>query len=985
MVVAKTSAIATKRSGNISNSITFRFSNIVSIFNKSASVKVFCSAADITGLVETRDCEEYTDNKFANLTSFNIFRRARNRHGGGVAIVVKKALKAFRRPDLEHPDLEVLFVDITLANIVVCVFYSPPGGVRDTTVKFIEHIRSLHHHIIQRLVIMGDFNLPDINWEHNTAELSHSRALLNGSSEFSFKQVVNFPTRLRNILDLVFLPVSMPYTSLEAISPPTEKCDHTAIQFRALIKKRNARLVTRQQWKFDDHFNSQFQQELINIDWHFLFAGKSPTEQAKLLESTVISVARKYHRLVSVKQRFGQLNYPAFVTRAIDRRDYAFRKWKGCKDESQKDRLRLRWRLLSRKADLKARQYQQHHVMQAATATRDPKKFWRIVKKAVDVQSVPPLWNIASGVFECDDINKANLLNRWFVSCQQLCDSHCATSERGGGGCLPEPISQSEIYAALKRVVVPGKASGPFLLSTELLLRCGTAVINALICLFNSSLFCSEYPGCWKVSYVTAIPKGSLDKTKCASWRPISLLHPLSKVFESILAGRLRTYLESHSLLSDSQFGFRQKRSTELVATLTVQEWMDNLAQGATVDAVFLDCQKAFDRADHFNIIDSLSRLGISPVVLNLFPDYLRGRQQITVVDGTYSEALGVTSGVPQGSILGPVLFLCLIDNVSSCHSPETSLKIFADDIALSRTVRSSHDETEFQTDLDTVFEWANGAKLNFNPTKSIFVRFSGRQTIPTPPEYRLGAEVIPRESSVKYLGLYLDEKLSWKEHVEKITIKVKKRIHYISFLFSRKCQRARITLYKSLVIPLLDYCGVVNNPRLKGLIDELEGCQRLFLQTINLGDAMEDSSVDRYCNRLHQLGMEPLILRRIKASLILAYKIIFHVVPVGNFLFVEFESVAASNSVAGNTRRIGTIRAHPWPIQLNGSCLNGWKAGAADKSFAFLISRIWNDLSLNAEAFFSLQSFSSALDSLNWQSVSYVRELMGPYVAFFS
>ena len=152
-------------------------------------------------------------------------------------------------------------------------------------------------------------------------------------------------------------------------------------------------------------------------------------------------------------------------------------------------------------------------------------------------------------------------------------------------------------------MLVPGKASGPFLLSFDLLAQCGTEIVVPLIMLFNTCLFSSVFPAGWKLSYVTAIPKSSVNSTKLTNWRPISLLHPLSKVFEAVIASRLRVYLENHILLSDHQYSFRQKRSTELLATMTVQQWMDEVAEGHMVDAVFLDCRKAFDRAEHEQII----------------------------------------------------------------------------------------------------------------------------------------------------------------------------------------------------------------------------------------------------------------------------------------------------------------------------------------------------------------------------------------------
>ena len=121
--------------------------------------------------------------------------------------------------------------------------------------------------------------------------------------------------------------------------------------------------------------------------------------------------------------------------------------------------------------------------------------------------------------------------------------------------------------------------------------------------LFNSCLFTGSSPASWKTFYVTAIPKESLDSTEVTNWRPISLLHPLSKVFEAVIARRLRVHLQTNALLSPHQYGVRQKRSTELLATLTTKEWQDTLASDHTVDAVFLDCQKVFDRADHHLII----------------------------------------------------------------------------------------------------------------------------------------------------------------------------------------------------------------------------------------------------------------------------------------------------------------------------------------------------------------------------------------------
>ncbi|GAV05097.1 hypothetical protein RvY_15277 [Ramazzottius varieornatus] len=175
--------------------------------------------------------------------------------------------------------------------------------------------------------------------------------------------------------------------------------------------------------------------------------------------------------------------------------------------------------------------------------------------------------------------------------------------------------------------------------------------------------------------------------------------------------------------------------------------------------------------------------------------------------------------------------------------------------------------------------------------------------------------------------------------------MKAKKRIRYIQFLFSKKCH----TVY---------------NPRLKGLVNALEDCQRLFLRSINLGPTLEDTSTESYCHRPRQLGLEPLFLKRIKSSLILAYKMVSSLVPGSSPFFPPHSAATAVFSVPGGTRAATALRAHPFQLQLAGPQDDGWTAGSSEKSFNFLISQIWKNLPLDAAAYGTLSSFSSAMEN---------------------
>ncbi|GAV04615.1 hypothetical protein RvY_14876-1 [Ramazzottius varieornatus] len=152
--------------------------------------------------------------------------------------------------------------------------------------------------------------------------------------------------------------------------------------------------------------------------------------------------------------------------------------------------------------------------MESATATRIPQKFRKLVKSTPDIQNVPPLWSDVNGCFEFEDPNKANLLNERFASCRQPCNSHCVDSPPPiDTGDFPEPITHAEVLNALKHVLVPGKACGPFLFSSDLLSYSGSEIIVPLVMLFNTCFFSGVFPSCWKTSYVTPIPEGSLDGT----------------------------------------------------------------------------------------------------------------------------------------------------------------------------------------------------------------------------------------------------------------------------------------------------------------------------------------------------------------------------------------------------------------------------------------------------------------------------------------
>ena len=335
---------------------------------------------------------------------------------------------------------------------------------------------------------------------------------------------------------------------------------------------------------------------------------------------------------------------------------------------------------------------------------------------------------------------------------------------------------------------------------------------------------------------------------------------------------------------------------------------MSYIANNCEIDAIFLDCTKAFDRADHSGILTALSKLNVNPWFVRLISDYLKGRSQVTRVDDAKSPEIPVTSGVPQGSILGPILFIFLIHDVDKGISPGTTLKIFADDQLIYRVIFSVNDEKELQNDLDKLCENAQKKKLCFNARKSFHMRLSGRRCPSTPVSpYVIDRAEILSVPKVKYLGLEIDQNLSWRSHIDKLETKCHFRIRQINSMLRGRADRAKMQLFKSLVNPVTDYCSVVLNPPYQYQLEILEKTQMNFVRQLRVGVNSQENALESYLKRLEVLKWDPVIVRRIKCLLKLTFKLVSGLVPYGSQVF-------EAATVTGNTRCLITKPPMPYP-----------------------------------------------------------------------
>ena len=308
------------------------------------------------------------------------------------------------------------------------------------------------------------------------------------------------------------------------------------------------------------------------------------------------------------------------------------------------------------------------------------------------------------------------------------------------------------------------------------------------------------------------------------NYRPVSLLSIPSKCLEKIVHKAIYSHVAPY--LTDWQHGFIRGRSCATQLVLTHHQWTKALDDGLQVDVVFLDVSKTFDRVSHDLLLHKLCNFGISGSLLNWCENYLSHREQRVVIDGQSSAWSVVPSGVPQGSLLGPLFFVIFISDLPDVVMPGNTIALYADDCKTSRVVSYPSDQQKFQSDLDNLCEWSQRNLMDFNVKKCILLRIT-KKRMPFHADLILNGCSLEETYEFCDLGLVTGNKLSWNAHVDKICSKANK----ILGLVKRTCKGLKDvntlrTLYCALVRFQLEYCTIVWSPHTARNINKLERIQ---------------------------------------------------------------------------------------------------------------------------------------------------------------
>ena len=511
------------------------------------------------------------------------------------------------------------------------------------------------------------------------------------------------------------------------------------------------------------------------------------------------------------------------------------------------------------------------------TENPNSKLFWKTSKQILKVnnstQSVPTLKH--NNEIAETDIEKASMLNNYFASQSVVNDNNKP---------LPPNTAVSHEHLELTPFTVQdvkdvfdnldiNKACGPDLLNPRLLKEGSSILALPYSIIFNRSIQAGHFPSPWKDANLTPIYKKD-DRASPTNYRPISLLCQPGKCMERCVHKQLYNYVQENNLITPLQSGFTPGDSTTFQLIHTYHVICEAVDSGKEVRVVFCDISKAFDRVWHRGLLHKLKSLGCPESLLKWFSSYLLGRRQRVVINGQASKWAYVQAGVPQGSILGPLLFLIYINDI--VNELRASVRLFADDTSLYIIVDTPNSAAlVLNNDLRYITVWAAEWLVDFNASKTDSMLISRkRNPIQHPPLYMNGTMIKDTESH-KHLGLTFSNTCNRNEHINKIAASAWSRLNLLRALKFRLKRHSLEKMYFSYIRPLLEYSDSV--------WDNASAESKKQLDAVHIEAARIITGATKLCSLeklFAELGWESLQERRNKHKLIILYKIINGLTP---------------------------------------------------------------------------------------------------------
>lgn len=863
------------------NAFRVLLTNAFGLSNKSGELQHRLKAHDI-------DVAIITETKFSAETSLadftfpgysNPIRKDRDALGGGVAVWVKSSYAVQHLDNVPTADQEVVWLAIRVnkdEKVVLGAVYRS-GSCRGTDTTLMEYLDDTIDNARaygSNIMLAGDFNV------HNTAWLGSQKTTVAGEAleEFaalhSLQQHVHEPTRARNTLDLILTDTQCSPTV--QLHPPLGRSDHAVIvaNFSTLVPPPTS-TTKRKVWRYAAADWNRMKAHFRELDWTSVITDDPEESCNQLTDALLAAMDRFIPSKLLVTRPADPTWWTPECTAAVRAKDRCWKAWRRnlhaghLKDDFLASvniaSIQL-WRAReASERDIKAKL--------SAGSLRD-KQWWSTIKRAAGESRATDIPTLVSreGV-EChSSITKADCLAQHFADKCSLGDTDLRAAD------LP-PVNLPH-YPSLERVyfrpgdvrrrlgqLVVSKATGPDAIPARVLKECNAELATPLAKLFSLCFRRGLMPSSWKLAHVVPVHKRS-SRSNPSNYRPVSLLSILSKVMEGIINRQLMTFFERNNVIPDSQYGFRSGRGTADVLTALQSEWVQAVASGGCAQVIAVDIAGAFDRVSHIGILHKAKAAGIDGSLLTWLADYLHHRRLKVVVGGQSSQARRIFAGVPQGSILGPTLFLLYVGDIDRCLTPGTKLSSFADDTTLYSIVRSITALPEsargLQAALSNLHEWGQRWRVRFEPAKSQRLVLSNhRKRLPTP-DISFGNTPVPEAEQLKLLGVTFDSSLSFRQHIHNMAVRGNQRLSFLRRAAKVLDYEGRLTTYKGFVRPVLEYAPLVWMSATDTHLKRLDRVQKKAMRIIGPGTLLQSLSARRtvaglsYLYKLHSVPGPP-------------------------------------------------------------------------------------------------------------------------------
>lgn len=827
--------------------------NIRSINRNFDSFVALMSSLDVqVDVYVLTECWTSSENTPPYLDGYKMFwtQNFINQNDGVVAYVKQEIEATSYEP--ECSDGNCLVINISPDYSVLCT-YRPPSFKNET--NYLHSIDEILKKITTRNIILtGDVNIDTL-----ASSLPKSaQTYLNMIALHGLRQGITRPTRISTCLDHFMVKTSGAWKTIVFEQKLT---DHSTI----LLYINNAKLrkaTTNLKKIIINHegLNESFLQE----QWRDIYESENVNQATELLTSKLINIINKNTQIKITSKRNQPLKpwITIGVVKCIRKRDALHKKVKMAPEDPKRKEKYIKYRNQCNKIikNLKIEYYKHKLNLNKGNI----KETWKVIKEVCDFkQSKVPSKNLLKN--HDNPTAALNVVNSYFTSIggtladnilnkmNKTEDNLAALAKESNppvnsmSFTPTDPYEVKSVIFGLKSHSAPGWDK----VTTDLLKKFVMFLAEPIAFICNLSFETGIFPSIFKQAVVCPVFKSG-DKSNPSNYRPISLLSTLSKVLEKLVKKRVMRYLESNNLLNKNQYGFREGKSTEdAVLTLTslITSYMDKRYKCV---GIFLDLQKAFDTVSIRILLKRLENVGIRGLTLKWFKDYLSNRFQRVRVEESESDNAGCTFGVPQGSTLGPTLFLIYINELCTSSLPGLDLLMFADDTVLLCHEKSWPKVKQLaETCLSNVTRWLEDNLLTLNISKTKYLCFSKRVTGGPKFEFEIKIHTYPcnrsslltnnqcscshltSANSIKYLGVLLDDKLTWQTHIHALASKIRKLIYVFKILRTVADQKLILQTYKSLCECIIRYCICVWGSADKTYLITAERAQRAVLKVM--------------------------------------------------------------------------------------------------------------------------------------------------------